>query len=176
NKVDIMASPRMLVLNKQLAQIQLGERLGYQQSVTSFPTTYSYVQFLNTGTLLLLRPYVTTDGMVRMEIHPERSDGRILPNGLPTASVSELTTNVMVPDGATIVIGGLMENEEETDEAGVLGLSRMPLIGPLFRDRTTNTTKRELIVLLTPRIVRREGLPAPVPGVVPRNPSGVPGS
>jgi general secretion pathway protein D len=176
NKVDVMASPRLLVLNKQLATVQLGNRLGYQQSVTNFPTTYNYVQFLNTGTLLLLRPYVTTDGMVRMEIHPERSDGSIGTNGLPSASVSELTTNVMVPDGATIVIGGLLDSEETLNEAGVLGLSRLPVVGPLFRNRQTSAIKTELVVLLTPRIVRRDGLPPPVPGVVPHNPSGVPGS
>jgi general secretion pathway protein D len=176
NKVDILASPRLLVLNKQLATIQLGTRLGYQQSITNFPTTYNYVQFLNTGTLLLLRPYVTTDGMIRMEIHPERSTGSIGTNGLPSATVSELTTNVMVPDGATIVLGGLLDNDETLNESGILGLSRLPIIGPLFRNRQTSVTKHELVVLLTPRIVRRNGLPPPVPGVVPHNPSGVPGS
>jgi hypothetical protein len=176
NKINILASPRLLVLNKQLASLQLGTRLGYQQSTTSFPITYGYVQFLNTGTLLLLRPYVTTDGMVRMEIHPERSDGVIGSNGLPSATVSELTTNVMVPDGTTIVIGGLIDNEDTLNEAGVLGLSRLPIIGPLFRNRNTTANKKEMIVLLTPRIVRRNGLPPPVPGVVPHNPSGVPGS
>jgi general secretion pathway protein D len=176
NKVDILASPRVLVLNKQLASIQLGTRLGYQQSITNFPTTYNYVQFLNTGTLLLLRPYVTTDGMIRMEIHPERSTGSIGTNGLPSATVSELTTNVMVPDGATIVIGGLLDNDETLNESGILGLSRLPIIGPLFRNRQTSVTKRELVVLLTPRIVRRNGLPPPVPGMVPHNPSGVPGT
>ena len=62
-------------------------------------TSYNYVQFLNTGTLLLLRPYVTSDGMVRMEIHPERSNGKSITTGIPQAAVSELTTNVMVPDG-----------------------------------------------------------------------------
>jgi hypothetical protein len=114
--------------------------------------------------------------MVRMEIHPERSDGVINANGLPTATVSELTTNVMVPDGATIVIGGLLDSEETFNEAGVLGLSRLPVVGPLFRNRQTSAIKKELVIMLTPRIVRRNGLPPPVPGVVPHNASGVPGS
>jgi general secretion pathway protein D len=90
--------------------------------------------------------------------------------------VSELTTNVMVPDGVTIVIGGLLDNEEALNEAGILGLSRLPVVGPLFRNRQTSALKTELVVLLTPRIVRRNGLPPPVPGEVPHNPSGVPGS
>ena len=111
----ILASPRILVLNKQRAEIQLGARLGFRSSVTqNFIGTTQQVQFLNTGTLLRLRPFVSSDDMVRMEIHPERSQGVVDPTtGLPSQTTAELTTNVMVPNGATLVIGGLMEDEDD---------------------------------------------------------------
>lgn len=176
NKTDILASPRVLVLNKQKAEIQLGRRLGFRNTVTNLTSSLQTVQFLSVGTLLSLRPYVSGDGMIRLEIHPEKSSGIIDQAGIPQTNTSELTTNILVPDGATIVIGGLIDNQDELVEQGVLGVSRLPLIGPLFRTRAGRATKRELIVLLTPRVLRRDGLPPPFPGIAPAGPSMVPNS
>jgi type II secretory pathway component GspD/PulD (secretin) len=176
NKINILASPRLLVLNKQLAEIQLGQRLGYATTFTNLTTASEQVQFIPVGTLLALRPFVSQDGMIRLEVHPERSSGFIDSAGIPQLNTSELTTNIMVPDGATIVIGGLIDSTDEITEEGVLGLSRLPFIGPLFRTRTMGMRKQELLVLLTPRIINRGGLPAPRAGVPPKGPSGVPNS
>ncbi|MFI5454611.1 MAG: LysM peptidoglycan-binding domain-containing protein [Isosphaerales bacterium] len=147
----VLASPRILVLNKQRAEIQLGMRLGFQTFSQNFTSTIQQVQFLNTGTLLRLRPFVSDDGMVRMEIHPERSTGST-PGGIPQQSTAELTTNVMVPDGATLVIGGLMEDQADFNMQGLPGLSRMPVLGYLFGARQKIEGRRELVVLLTPHI------------------------
>ena len=150
----ILASPRILVLNKQRAEIQLGSRLGFRSSVTqNIIGTTQQVQFLNTGTLLRLRPFVSSDDMVRMEIHPERSEGVVDPTtGLPSATTAELTTNVMVPNGGTLVIGGLMEDEDDYTQSGLPGLSRLPILGYLFGTREKKDQRRELVVLLTPHI------------------------
>ena len=150
----ILASPRILVLNKQRAEIQLGERLGFRSSVTqNLIGTTQQVQFLNTGTLLRLRPFVSNDEMVRMEIHPERSEGSVDPvTGLPSATIAELTTNVMVPNGGTLVIGGLMEDDDAYQQSGLPGLSRLPILGHLFGTRDKTDTRQELVVLLTPHI------------------------
>jgi type IV pilus secretin PilQ/predicted competence protein len=147
----ILASPRILVLNKQRAEIQLGARLGFQTLSQNFTSTIQQVQFLNVGTLLRLRPFVSSDGMVRMEIHPERSQG-VVENNLPSAQTAELTTNVMVPDGATIVIGGLMEDEDDYNQQGLPGISRVPVLGALFGAKIKTDNRRELVVLLTPHI------------------------
>jgi type II secretory pathway component GspD/PulD (secretin) len=69
--------------------------------------------------------------MIRMEIHPERSSGTVT-NNIPNQQTAELTTNVMVPDGATLVIGGLMEDEDDFSLQGLPGLSRIPALGYLF--------------------------------------------
>ena len=150
----VLASPRILVLNKQRAEIQLGSRLGFRAITTqNIVGTTQGVQFLNTGTLLRLRPFVSDDGMVRMEIHPERSAGVVDPNtGLPSATTAELTTNVMVPNGTTLVIGGLMEDQDEYTQQGLPGLSRLPVLGHLFGLKEKNDQRRELVVLLTPHV------------------------
>jgi type IV pilus secretin PilQ/predicted competence protein len=147
----ILASPRILVMNKQRAEIQLGSRLGFQTLSQNFTSTIQQVQFLNTGTLLRLRPFVSDDGMVRMEIHPERSSGSVT-NNIPNQQTAELTTNVMVPDGATLVIGGLIEDEDDFGYQGLPLLSRFPALGFLTGARQKTEGRRELCVLLTPHI------------------------
>jgi nucleoid-associated protein YgaU len=176
SKTNVLASPRVLVLNKQRAEIQLGQRLGYRNTVTNLTSSLQTVEFLSVGTLLSLRPYVSNDGMIRMEIHPEKSTGMLDDDGVPQTNTSEVTTNILIPDGATIVIGGLMDDQDEIVEEGVPGLSRIPVLGAAFRTRRTRTQKSELIVLLTPRIVTRGGLPEPQPGLPPRGEMGVPNS
>ncbi len=164
-KTEILAAPRLLVLNKQLAELQLGDRLGYTTISQSLVSTTQQVQFLNVGTQLRVRPFISSDGMVRMEIHPERSSGSVV-NNVPQTNTAELTTNVMVPDGATIVIGGLIENIREKRQNGIPYLSNLPGIGVLFRERTQTDSKTELIVLLTPRILHADQMNAvcPIPG------------
>ena len=147
----ILASPRILVLNKQRAEIQLGSRLGFQTLSQNFTSTIQQVQFLNVGTLLRIRPFISSDGMVRMEIHPERSQGAVV-NNLPSAATAELTTNVMIPNGATLVIGGLMEDQDQYSAQGLPGLTRWPILGHLFGFKDKIDQRRELVVLLTPRI------------------------
>jgi type II secretory pathway component GspD/PulD (secretin) len=147
----ILASPRILVLNKQRAEIQLGSRLGFQTLSQNFTSTIQQVQFLNTGTLLRLRPFVSDDGMVRMEIHPERSSGTVT-NNIPNQQTAELTTNVMVPDGATLVIGGLIEDEDDYSYQGLPIASRFPALSFLTGINSKQEGRRELVVLLTPHI------------------------
>lgn len=150
-KVDVLATPRLLVLNKQPAELQLGERLGYSTLSQNLVSTTQQIDFLDVGTLLRVRPFISTDGMVRMEVHPERSRGSIV-EGVPQASTQEVTTNVIVPNGATLVIGGLMDREIEMRQSGLPWLSKLPVVGALFRYRENRYVKKELIVLLTTRI------------------------
>lgn len=150
-KTEVLATPRLLVLNKQLAEIKLSQQLGYSTFSQSQVSTVQQVQFLDVGTQLRVRPFVSSDGMVRMEIHPERSSGSVV-NNVPNTTTASVTSNVMVPNGSTIVIGGLMERIPEVDQTGIPYLSRIPYLGALFRDRKTSNTRNEVIVLLTPRI------------------------
>ena len=155
-ETKVLASPRLLVLNKQPAQLHVGDQLGYVTSTVSQTSTTQTVNFLNTGTQLMLRPFVSSDGMIRMEIHPERSTGALDANGIPQTNTSAMTSNVLIPDGVTIVIGGLIDTEVDKNWTGLPFLSRIPLFGYLFRNTVDNTTKEELVVILTPHIVRPE--------------------
>jgi type IV pilus secretin PilQ/predicted competence protein len=155
-KVKVLACPRLFVLNKQRAELQLGSNLGYQTTTVNQTSSTQTVSYVKTGTQLRIRPYVSSDGMIRMEVHPERSTGALDNNGIPQTKSSQVTTNVIVPDGTTMVIGGLMDEEVSEGWSGLPLLSRLPWLGYLFRHSTDTTAKKELVVILTPHIWRPE--------------------
>ncbi|MBU0754699.1 MAG: hypothetical protein KJ645_06135 [Planctomycetes bacterium] len=155
---NVIANPKVIALNRQKAEIIIGGRLGYYGAATvSDGISQQAVEFLDTGTQLRFRPFISEDGYVRIEVHPERSSGIIDPaTGLPSESTSELTTNIMVRDGDTIVIGGLIEEKDSQAEKRVPFLSSIPLLGALFRTTENQTERTEIIVMITPHILNPE--------------------
>jgi type II secretory pathway component GspD/PulD (secretin) len=150
----LVAAPQLRVLNKQKAEMIIGERLSYKTLAFNGTQTVENVQFLDAGTKLIFRPFISPDGLVRLEVHPEKSKATINEQtGLPNSETTQVTTNVMVRDGTTVVLGGLISEEvtESIDRVPVLGA--IPLVGAAFRNRTERTQRNELIVLITPRIV-----------------------
>src|SRR5208283_3799854 len=113
------ASPRLLVVNKQRAELQVGDCLGYYTSTQTQTSTVQTANFMETGTQLRLRPFVGSDGIIRMEIHPENSTGALNAAGIPQTTGAHVTTNVMIPDGRTVVIGGLIEADHTYQMSGV---------------------------------------------------------
>jgi type IV pilus secretin PilQ/predicted competence protein len=149
----VLANPKVLVLNKQAGEVHVGQELGYQTTTVTQTTSTQTVQYLDTGTILSFRPFVGDDGYVRMEIHPEDSTGSVT-NNLPSKTTSEVTSNVMIKDGNTIVIGGLFREVSQTNRNQVPILGDIPLVGALFRSKTDQTQRQEIIILLTPHIIK----------------------
>jgi general secretion pathway protein D len=150
----VLAAPRLLVLNKQSAEVQLGAQLGFQNQTTTQTSTSQSFQQIPIGTVLDIRPFVSSDGMIRMEIHPQRATGKIDAKGIPQTNTAQVQTNVLVPDGTTLVIGGLIDDEVNKDWDGIPFLSRIPWLGYLFRTTADKTQKMELVVVITPHIYR----------------------
>jgi type IV pilus assembly protein PilQ len=151
---SLVASPQIRALNKQRAEMIIGTRLSYKTLAFNSTQTIENVNFLESGTKLIIRPFIAPDGLVRMEVHPERSRAIINQStGLPDQDTTEVTTNVMVRDGQTVVIGGLISEEstESIDRVPLLGA--LPLVGAAFRNKTSRIERTELIVLITPRII-----------------------
>ena len=150
----VLANPKVLSLDKQKGYVHVGRSDGYQTTTVSQTTSTQTVQFLDSGTTLVFRPYVGDDGYVRMEIHPEDSSGGLTSSNLPFKSTTEVTTNLMVRDGRTIVIGGLFRESSGTSRGQVPVLGNIPVLGALFRQQQDQTTRQEIIVLLTPHILK----------------------
>jgi len=158
--VNVIATPRLMVLNKHRAEIQIGESKGYVSTTITETSSSQSVEFLDVGTLLRLRPFISSDGLVRMEVHPELSDGSVKTESgftLPEKEVTQVTTNIMVRDGCTVVIGGLMRENLSTTRNQIPLFGNLPVVGMAFRNSRETTERREVIVLITPRIVYEPG-------------------
>ena len=149
----VLSNPQILAVNRHAAQVLVGQKLPYQTVTTVENTSMQNVEFLEVGTSLVFRPFISSDGYVRMEIHPKNSSGIINAQGLPEETTTEVTTNILVKSGNTVVIGGLMESGISSDISQVPLLGSIPFIGGLFRSEKEVQTRNEIIVLLTPRIV-----------------------
>jgi type IV pilus assembly protein PilQ len=157
---NVIANPRLMVLNKQRAEIQIGQKQGYVNQTVTETSSTSSIEFLDTGTQLRLRPFISSDGLVRMEVHPELSDGTVELKGgftLPNKNITQTTTNIMVRDGCTVVIGGLIHEQLANTTTQVPVLGNLPLVGFAFRQTDETIERREVIVLITPRIVYEPG-------------------
>jgi type IV pilus secretin PilQ/predicted competence protein len=150
----VLANPKVLSLDKQKGYVHVGRSDGYQTTTVSATTSTQTVQFLDSGTTLSFRPYVGDDGYVRMEIHPEDSSGGLTAANLPFKTTTEVTTNLMVQDGRTIVIGGLFRENSQSTRGQVPFLGDIPWAGALFRQRQDQTQRQEIIILLTPHVLK----------------------
>jgi type IV pilus assembly protein PilQ len=153
---NVVASPKILCLNKQKAEILIGQRLGYISTTVTQNFSTQNVEFLDVGAQLRLRPYISSDGLIRLEVHPELSEGEVVVNGgftLPRKTLTEVTTNVMCPDGCTVILGGLMRENLRSDSTQTPYLGSLPMVGALFRTKTEKIERTEILVLLTPRII-----------------------
>lgn len=152
----VLANPKVLALNKQVGRVLVGREQGYRGGrETTDTSTTETVEMLESGTKLLFRPYIGSDGYIRMEIHPEDSIGEVV-DGLPRKDTTEVTTNVLVKDGHTIVIGGLFRESSISARRQIPLLGNLPLAGPLFRRQADSTTRDEIIILITPHIVKND--------------------
>ncbi len=153
----VLANPKILSLNKQKGEVIVGKETGYKTTTQTETTTTETIEFLKTGTRLIFRPYIGDDGYIRMEVHPEDSSGGLqTADNLPFKFTTEVTTNVMVKDGRTIVIGGLFREETTSTKSQIPVAGNLPIVGPLFRNQADHTGREEVIILLTPHIVKDE--------------------
>ena len=153
----ILANPKIMAVNKQLGQVYIGKKIGYlaQTTQTDGGSTTSEVKFLDTGTKLSFRPYIGNDGYIRMDIHPKDSTGLFnVISQAPDETSTELSTNIIVKDGETIVIGGLFRDKAVSTRSQVPVLGDIPVIGHAFKSTNDNTERQEVIVLLTPHIIK----------------------
>ncbi len=154
---NVLSSPRVMALDGKKAEIITGQQLGYFTTTTSTTGTSQNVSFLETGTKLEITPSIKSDGLIMMDIHPEISDGTVT-GGLPQKQTTETTTQLIVKDGQTIIIGGLVRNSSGKDVIGFPVLMDLPVIGSFFKQTTLSSDKKEVIVLITPHIVNERYL------------------
>jgi type IV pilus assembly protein PilQ len=151
---SVVANPKVLVLNKQKGSVHVGSEQGYRTAITTETATADNVKFLETGTRLNFRPYIGENGNIRLEVQPEDSSGSVNSAGLPNKAVTKVTSNVMVKDGHTIVIGGLFRESTTRTRTQIPGFGSLPIVGGLFGRSEDRTVREEVIILLTPHLIK----------------------
>lgn len=158
---SIISRPNILTLNRQPARVLVGRKVGFLNSTTTTTSTTQTVEFLDTGTQLYIRPFISKNHTIRMELKPKVSEAVIRDTTnqggqtvtIPDEISNELTTNVLVKDGQTIVLGGLFRESTSAARRQVPGLGDLPLIGTAFRGQDDSTERSEIIFMVTPTIL-----------------------
>jgi type II secretory pathway component GspD/PulD (secretin) len=135
------------------AQTVVGTRLGFRVTTTINQVTSESIEFLETGIILKVTPSVDRQGMILLDIHPEVSDGSVSDDGIPSKTTTQLSTRMLVPDGQTVFLGGLIKRNVNESREGVPVLGDLPGLGILFSNRSENVTATEIVVLITPRVI-----------------------
>jgi type II secretory pathway component GspD/PulD (secretin) len=161
-ETKILSSPRLTVVHNESAKILVGSKQVYVttsavQSASSTETAEA-VNFVDVGVKLFVTPMISADGFISLKVRPEVSSvvktyKTAAGNAIPVVETSEAETTVLLRDGQTIVIAGLMKDEKSRTVNRVPWMGRLPLVGFLFRNTADETVKTELVVFLTCRIV-----------------------
>lgn len=154
-KAEVRANPRIMSVEGKEASVEVAQE-NYFQVITgpaNFP--YATLQTIKTGIMLKMTPIISEDGEVTVVLNPEVSDAvGSGPGGLPINTVRRANTTVRVKDGETIVIGGMTYASTRNRSNKVPLLGDLPLVGGLFRGQKNEVHKTEVIIMVTPRIIK----------------------
>ncbi|MCA9312157.1 MAG: hypothetical protein KDA21_13170, partial [Phycisphaerales bacterium] len=163
---QILSNPKILALNRQPARVLVGRKIGYLSTTSTETSTTQTVEFLDTGTQLAFRPFISKDNMVRLELKPRVSEGVVRTATdatgaavtIPDEITQEITTNVIVPDGSTVVLGGLFRESTTLGRKQVPILGDIPLLGTAFRGHEDTTDRVEIIFMVKPTIMNDQSM------------------
>jgi type IV pilus assembly protein PilQ len=149
----VISSPRVTTVDNASATILQGQKIPYM-STSSGGTQ---VKYINAALDLTVTPHITTDNKVKLNVavKNDRAAFSVLVQGPPAISIKQVNTELLVTSGDTTVIGGVFATEESMSKSMVPGLSKVPLLGFLFKNSTMNRKRNELLIFITPRIVTR---------------------
>lgn len=161
-KVRVLSSPELLVLDNQPARLQVGQVVPYlsqqaQSTLTSNAPIINSVNYQQTGVILDVTPRVNTGGLVTLDIAQDVSDvaSFTTPGGIqsPTFFTRNITSRVVVQDGQTIGLAGLISENASTGNQGIPWLKDVPLLGALVGNQNNTRQRTELLMLLTPHVI-----------------------
>jgi type IV pilus assembly protein PilQ len=149
-KGKVVSSPRVVTSNQKQASIENGYRIPYTKAgINGGPPT---TEFVPATLKLLVTPQTTPDGRIILVIEVNK-DEPFVALGAGATKTKSIKTEVLVENGGTVVIGGIFEETKDVSETKVPLLGDIPYLGNLFKSKTTNTTKQELLIFITPKLL-----------------------
>jgi general secretion pathway protein D len=161
NKARILSSPRLVARNGETATIQVGEEVPIVTSqqtnaATAGTGVLQTIQYRSTGVILRVRPVIHIGGRVELDVSQEVSAAQRTTTGVnisPTFLTRKVESKLSLADGATVLLGGLISQQDNKGESGVPLLKDIPIVGQAFRTNTGTTERTELLVLITPYVI-----------------------
>ena len=171
-EVRVISKPRLRTLNNQTALIKVGTEVPFfqrsaniipsagQVSGTAAVVSTDEVSTITVGTILAITPQISDDDWISLDISPVLTslvESRLSPKGetiAPVLDIKQASTLIRIQDGSTVVLGGLIQTSEARKQRRIPGASDIPLFGRLFTGSFNAQQKRELVILITPRIVK----------------------
>jgi len=158
NKVKIISSPRIMTMDNERASIQQGVTIPYPpaMNLATGAAGAAAWQFVEAALRLEVTPHISADGSMVLEVKCSNNEPNltVISGGAPSIAKKEAQTIIIVRDGETIVIGGIYKTRESETLSQTPYLSKIPILGRLFQDRFTENSRNELLIFLTPRIVK----------------------
>ena len=152
-KGRVISSPKVVTIDNKEAAIEQGTQIPYSTVSASGTNT----QFVDATLSLKVTPNITPDGSVVMKLEAKNdSQGDVGVTGQPAINKKKATTEVLIRDGETAVIGGILQISRKENQAAVPWLSKIPILGLLFRKDVSSSTNRELLIFVTPKILKQE--------------------
>jgi len=153
---EVISTPRVVTANQREAVIEQGTEIPYQESASSGATT---IQFKKAVLSLRVTPQVTPDNRIILDLNVKKDNvGQVIVGGagqqIPSIDTRTITTQVLVNDGQTVVLGGILETERRETEKKVPYLGDVPVLGRLFKTTSKSNNKDELLIFVTPKILR----------------------
>jgi type IV pilus assembly protein PilQ len=153
---EVVSSPRLITANQKAARIEQGTEIPYQEAASSGATTISFKKAVLS---LTVTPLITPDNRIILDLVVTKdSVGQVVVTSggvnVPSIDTRTLTTRVMVGDGQTVVLGGILETDRRESEKKVPYLGDIPVLGHLFKTTSKTNKKNELLIFVTPKILR----------------------
>jgi type IV pilus assembly protein PilQ len=155
SQIKVVSQPKLIAPNNETAHILDGSRIPYQSNQGGAAGGAISVSFVEAELKLQVKPQITNDGNILMEVEIEKGqpDFGNQVNGTPTILRKQLKTTIFVHDGGTAVLGGVFMNSLETGSTGVPFLAKLPGLGWMFRNKTSNDRTTEMLVMISPKII-----------------------
>ena len=158
-RASVISSPSVIATNGKKSKINVVDQIPITTSVlnsaTNPPVTTTTVEYRDVGVILTFTPFINDSGLVTLEIEQEVSDVNTIAKGEnPTFFKRSITTNLVASQDQSIVLGGLVKERKSLDRSGLPWLYKIPLIGWIFGSRTDSVSRNELLIFITPRVIR----------------------
>ncbi len=167
-QAKVIATPRVTTLNNRSAEIKSGSKIPIvtvQPGAAAGGAVVATTTYVDVPLRLKITPQITDLGTVILDVVAENSSTASIVGGAPPAiNTQSMTTQVIVPDGGTTVVGGVLFDDERENQDRTPGLSRIPLLGQLFKRKSVQRNTNEILFFITPRISRPDTSAVPYPG------------